>query len=118
MTLAITRVDLDAAWLRGAASRREDAAASRRMLALALILEGKTRAEAPRSAGMDLKRPPISRTRSTARKGQEQDRGYDRSFRKDRGHPLGAAAAALEPRREYAHGGGDEPAGCHISNCS
>src|SRR5271169_5034462 len=53
MTVAITRTDLDAAGLRAAAARGKDAAASRRMLALALVLEGYNRMEAARAAGMD-----------------------------------------------------------------
>ncbi len=53
MTIAITRTELDAAGLRAAARRARDAAASRRMLALALVLEGATRTEAARAAGME-----------------------------------------------------------------
>jgi transposase len=53
MTVAITRMGLDAAAFRRAAARASDAAASRRMLALALVLEGRTRTEAARAAGMD-----------------------------------------------------------------
>ncbi len=53
MTIAITRMDLDASGLRAAATRARDVAASRRMLALALVLEGRTRTEAARAAGMD-----------------------------------------------------------------
>ncbi len=53
MTIAITRADLGPAELRAAASRSKDAAASRRMLALALVLEGSNRTEAARAAGMD-----------------------------------------------------------------
>lgn len=53
MTIAITRMDLDAGGLRAAAARARDAAASRRMLALALVLEGAPRSEAARAAGMD-----------------------------------------------------------------
>ncbi len=53
MTVSIMRTDLDVAGLRRAASRCQDAAAARRMLALALILEGQNRTEAARSAGMD-----------------------------------------------------------------
>ena len=48
MTVAITRADLDAA-----AARSKDVAASRRMLALALVLEGCNRTEAARAVGMD-----------------------------------------------------------------
>jgi putative transposase len=53
MTVAITRTDLDAAGLRAAATRSKDAAAARRMLALALVLEGFNRTEAAQAAGMD-----------------------------------------------------------------
>jgi transposase len=53
MTIAITRTDLDASGLRLAAARSRNAAASRRMLALALVLEGHTRTEAAQAAGMD-----------------------------------------------------------------
>lgn len=53
MAVAITRTDLDAVGLRRAAGRSRDAAAARRMLALALVLEGCNRTEAARSAGMD-----------------------------------------------------------------
>jgi transposase len=51
--IAIERDDLDATGLRQAAGRCRDAAAARRMLALALVLEGKSRAEAAQAAGMD-----------------------------------------------------------------
>ena len=49
----ITRHDLDAAGLRRAARRASSVAASRRMLALALVLEGSSRTEAAQAAGMD-----------------------------------------------------------------
>ena len=49
----ITRMDLDAAGLRRAAGRSRAAAAARRMLALALVLEGKSRTDAAQAAGMD-----------------------------------------------------------------
>jgi hypothetical protein len=51
MTIAITRVDLDAAGLRTAAARSKEVAISRRMLALALVLDGGSRTEAARAAG-------------------------------------------------------------------
>jgi transposase len=51
--VTISRTDLDAAELRRAAGRERDAAASRRMLALALVLEGQSRTEAARAAGME-----------------------------------------------------------------
>src|ERR671929_1773763 len=53
MTMAITRRELDAGGLRREAGRCRDARAARRMLALALVLEGASRAEAARHAGMD-----------------------------------------------------------------
>lgn len=53
MAIAITRTELDAVGLRASAARSKDAAASRRMLALALVLEGSNRTEAARAAGMD-----------------------------------------------------------------
>jgi hypothetical protein len=52
MAVAITRDDLSASDLRQAAARRDNSAVVRRALALALVLEGKSRAEAARSAGM------------------------------------------------------------------
>lgn len=51
--VAITRMDLTAARLRAGAAREKDSAAARRMLAIALILEGVDRATAARSCGMD-----------------------------------------------------------------
>jgi transposase len=53
MTVAVTRKELGAGDLRGEARRCRDGAASRRMLALALVLEGSSREEAARAAGMD-----------------------------------------------------------------
>jgi transposase len=51
--IKITRYDLDAAGLRRAARRAPSVAAARRMLALALVLEGASRTEAAQAAGMD-----------------------------------------------------------------
>src|SRR5690242_21923450 len=53
MTVAITREELGAVELRREAGRCRDARAARLMLALALVLEGRSRAEAARAAGMD-----------------------------------------------------------------
>lgn len=53
MALEITRTELDAAGLRQAAARCGDARAARRMLAIALVLEGHSRADAARMCGMD-----------------------------------------------------------------
>ena len=49
----ITRTELDAPGLRRAARHSSDASAARRMLALALVLEGASRQDAARAAGMD-----------------------------------------------------------------
>ena len=53
MTIAITRHEPGAGDLRREAARCRDARAARRMLALALVLEGASRAEVARAAGMD-----------------------------------------------------------------
>src|SRR5436189_3266213 len=53
MTIAITRHEPGAGDLRREAGRCRDARAARRMLALALVLEGSSREEAARHAGMD-----------------------------------------------------------------
>jgi hypothetical protein len=53
MTVAVTRPELRAADLRREAGRCREAAASRRMLALASVREGSTREAAARAAGMD-----------------------------------------------------------------
>ena len=53
MAVAITRTEFDAAGLRQAATRAKDAHAARRMLALALVLDGRTRTEAAEICGMD-----------------------------------------------------------------
>ena len=49
----ITRTELSAAELRRAATRSRDADAARRMLALALVIEGRSRKEAAETCGMD-----------------------------------------------------------------
>lgn len=51
--VSITRTELTAAQLRRAATRTQDANAARRMLALALVMEGKSRSEAAAACGMD-----------------------------------------------------------------
>jgi transposase len=53
MALAITRTELSSEDLRQAARRSKDPAQSRRLLALALVLEGQTRTTAAHAAGMD-----------------------------------------------------------------
>ncbi len=53
MAIEITRMELTAAQLRSAASKTSNAAAARRMLALAQVLEGVDRETAARSCGME-----------------------------------------------------------------
>jgi transposase len=53
MTVAITYQDLSAADLRQAAARTQEAKVARRMLAIALVLEGCSRAEAAQTCAMD-----------------------------------------------------------------
>ncbi len=53
MVVAITRDDLSSDELRVAARRTKDSAQARRLLALALVLDGHGRSEAARAGGMD-----------------------------------------------------------------
>lgn len=53
MTVQVTRRDHDAASLRQHASRAGEASVVRRLLALALVLEGHSRAQAAETCGMD-----------------------------------------------------------------
>ena len=53
MSVSITRLDLPAAELRREASRLKDARATRRVLAIALVLEGAERTHAANACGMD-----------------------------------------------------------------
>lgn len=53
MTVSITRQDVTPAELRRGAGRTSDAAAARRMLSIALVLEGHSRADAAEQCGMD-----------------------------------------------------------------
>lgn len=53
MAVAITRRDLSAGELRREAARTRDAKAARRMLAIALVLEGRSREDASENCGMD-----------------------------------------------------------------
>jgi transposase len=51
--IAITRLDLTASELRAAATKAKDVAAARRMLCLAMVLEGADRTSAAETCGMD-----------------------------------------------------------------
>jgi hypothetical protein len=53
MTVAITRSDLSTSELREAAAGTQDAKAARRMLAIALVLEGWSRQAAAEACAMD-----------------------------------------------------------------
>ena len=53
MAVAIARSDVSAAELRGAAGRTQDAKAARRMLAIALVLDGWSREAAAEACAMD-----------------------------------------------------------------
>ncbi len=53
MAVEITRTGHSAAGLRREAGRTREAKASRRMLALALVFDGRSRTEAAESCGMD-----------------------------------------------------------------
>jgi transposase len=53
MTVRVSRTDASVEDLRRAAGRTSDAAAARRMLAIALVLEGYARSDAARQCGMD-----------------------------------------------------------------
>ena len=53
MTVRITRQDHSAAALRAEAARAQNASAARRMLALAMVLDGCSREDAARLTGMD-----------------------------------------------------------------
>src|SRR3954465_8427882 len=106
MTVAITRKELGAVELRREARRCRDTAASRRMLALALVLEGASRAEAARAAGMD--RPTL---RDWVHRYDEEGlaglRDRPRSGRRPRLSPEQEAelAAAVERGPDPARGG-------------
>jgi hypothetical protein len=51
--ITITRLDLTASELRAAATKAKDVSAARRMLCLAMVLEGADRTTAAESCGMD-----------------------------------------------------------------
>ena len=53
MAVAITRRDMSARALRAAAAKTTDAKAARRMLALALVMDGVDRKTAAETCGMD-----------------------------------------------------------------
>ena len=80
--VAVTRTELTAAQLRRAATRTQDANAARRMLALALVMEGKSRSELRRRAGWTGRPCAIGCTATTPRvwRGFRTDRLRERGL--------------------------------------
>ena len=97
VAITITRTDLTAAELRAAASRTRDAQAARRMLALALALEGVDRKAAAQTCGMDRQtlRDWVHRYNAEGLAGLSNRRGAPRSRRLDAGQ-LGEPVTWLE----------------------
>jgi transposase len=85
----ITRTELDAAGLRRAAAQSRDAEAARRMLALALVLDGHNRTQAAELCGMD---------RQTLRDGVHRYNDEGLPGLSDR--PLPGAKRRLSPEQE------------------
>ena len=85
--VAVTRRDLTTAELRRAAGRSRDAKAARRMLALALVLEGVDRKTAAEACGMDRQtlRDWVHRYNSEGLAGLANRRGGARPRRLDAG---------------------------------
>lgn len=87
VAIAITRTDLTAAEVRAAAARSRDAQAARRMLAVALALEGVDRKTAAETCGMDRQtlRDWVHRYNAEGLAGLSNRRGAPRSRRLDAG---------------------------------
>jgi transposase len=87
VAIAITRTDMTAGELRAAAARSRDARAARRMLAVALVLEGVDRKTAAETCGMDRQtlRDWVHRDNAEGLAGLSNRRGAPRSPRLDRG---------------------------------
>ena len=85
VAIAITRKDLTSAALRRAAARSRDAQATRRMLALALVLEGVDRKTAAQTCGMDRQtlRDWVHRYNAEGLAGLSNHRGAPRQRRLD-----------------------------------
>jgi transposase len=87
VAIAITRRELTAAELRAAAVRSRDAQAARRMLAIALVLEGVDRTTAAETCGMDRQtlRDWVHRYNGEGLAGLTNRRGAPRPHRLDPG---------------------------------
>lgn len=92
--VAITRRDLTASGLRQAAGKVRDAKAARRMLALALVLEGVDRKTAAETCGMDRQtlRDWVHRTNAEGLAGLANQPGGARPRRLDAGQLAGLAS--------------------------
>jgi transposase len=87
VAIAITRTELTASEVRAAAAKSRDAQAGRRMLAVALVLEGADRKTAAETCGMDRQtlRDWVHRYNSEGLAGLSNRRGAPRSRRLDPG---------------------------------
>ena len=87
VAISITRLDLTAAELRAASAKSRDAQAARRMLALALVLEGVDRKTAAETCGMDRQtlRDWVHRYNAEGLAGLTNHRGAPRPRRLDPG---------------------------------
>ena len=83
--IVVTRTDLTAAELRASAARSRDAQAARRMLAMALVLEGVDRKTAAETCGMDRQtlRDWVHRYNAEGLAGLANRRGAPRPHRLD-----------------------------------
>ena len=100
MAVALTRLELDAGDLRREAKHCRDAKVARRMLALALVLEGSSREMAARHAGMDRQtlRDGVHRYNVEGLAGLLQRRGLGRAATTSRAWP-GCATGPIRGRR-------------------
>jgi transposase len=87
VAIAITRMDLTAGELRSAAAKSRDAQGARRMLALALVMEGIDRKTAAETCGMDRQtlRDWVHRYNAEGLTGLSNRRGAPRARRLDAG---------------------------------
>jgi transposase len=87
VAIAITRTELKAGELRSAAAKSRDAQAARRMLALALVMEGVDRKTAAETCGMDRQtlRDWVHRYNAEGLAGLSNRRGAPRARRLDPG---------------------------------
>ena len=106
VAIRITRTELTAAELRAAAARSRDAPAARRMLAVALVLEGADRTTAAATCGMDRQtlRDWVHRYNGEGLAGLSNRRGRPQPRRLDAGQ-VGELAAWVEEGPDPARDG-------------